>query len=145
MTSAVIFYQLKAPRDSGKVGLICKLVETAFKRKHKVYVATKNERQSAELDRALWTYSWSSFIPHAIQNGDPRQPEDYPVIIGHAEPASKMNDVLLSTLDQAPQYATQFDRIVDPVDASREDMELAIARQRQYLELTGIEPITHQI
>ena len=145
MTSVINFYNLKSSRDFGKVRLACRLVETAFKRGHKVFVATENEEQSTSYDRWLWTFSWSSFVPHAIQRGDPTILERYPVVIGHSAPPAGMKDVLVSTLDCVANYASQFDRIVDPVDAARSDLELASQRKVDYQKLTGIEPKTYRV
>ncbi len=145
MTSAVIFYRLKSQRDFGKTRLVCKLVETAFNRGHKVFVATADEEKSRELDRWLWTYSWSSFIPHAIQSGETEDLDKYPVLIGHSPPVGAQTDVLLTTLDEVPDFAAQFDRIVDPVDAGTSEAQLATRREQQYRDLIGLEPVYHDV
>ena len=145
MTSVVNFYRLKSTRDYGKIRLACRLAETAYKRGHKVFVATADEAQSELYNRWLWTFSWSSFVPHAVQHDDPKILERYPVVIGHSAPFGDMNDVLVSTLDEAAQFAAQFDRIVDPVDAGPSDAELASRRHVDYKRLTGIEPTAYRV
>ncbi len=145
MTTSVGIYRFNSAGEIGRLRLACRLVETAFTRGHKVFVATMDEASSEEVDRLLWTFKWWSFIPHTNQSNTFANIEQYPVIIGHSAPPTEMTDVLVLTRDQVPDYAAQFDRIVDPVNSQRQEIELALNRERQYLELTGVTPVKHEV
>ncbi len=140
MTLTVRFYHLKSPRESGKLFLACKLVETAYRKKHKVFVSCPTHEQCEKLNSLLWTYSWSSFIPHQIQSAAPIETGKYPVLIGTAAPQQEWNDVLVSLHEQMQEFAGQFNIVVEPVDFGEQDSESVKQREMQYSNLTGISP-----
>ena len=58
-------------------------------------------------------------------NNAPTNLEKFPVTIGHIPPPEQFNDVLISLKEDVPEYATQFQRIMEPIDADSRDIEKA--------------------
>ena len=105
MPEKVSFYYLKSPQADGKLRLACKLVSTAYNHGHKVFVSIPSENYCKVFNDRLWTFSWSSFIPHTLLVRNRQIDLDrYPVVIGHIKPPEWYNDVLVSLHDDAPQF-----------------------------------------
>ena len=146
MTVAVVFYYLKLPETRGKLRLTCNLANAAFKKGHKVYVNGADEQQCNFLNEFLWTFTQNSFIPHVqILEQRTTNLEKYPVTIGHIPPPEQFNDVLISLKEDVPEYVTQFQRIMEPIDADSRDIEQAKIRFAKYTSLFGTEPTSHVI
>ena len=145
MTTVVTLYRLKFPRDEGRLRLACKLAETAFHRGHKVYVGVKNHDQCERMDTLMWTFSWSSFVPHCTLGYQVPDLDKYPVVIGYDDPPPVFSDVLIPLLDVVPSYALQFNRIADPIGYKPAELELAASRFEQYQKLTDSAPKEFEI
>lgn len=140
MTSIINFYYSRSNFDIDRAMIACRLAGTAFSRGHRVFVATADASRSEEYDRLLWTFPQLGFVPHAVVASGAADMDKYPVLIGHEPPAAEFDDVLVMTHDSVPGFVKQFDRIVDPVDATKRELELASRRHQQYVDLTGITP-----
>jgi len=142
---AVTFYLTGDDYRDGRLRLACRLAETAYKHGHKVYIHTPNQRVSEDLDRLLWTFADGSFVPHAVAGADTHAPsDDYPVIIGAAEPDESHDDVLIPLLEGVPGYFQRFTRVMEAVDSGNAEKQQARARFKAYRDL-GINPETHNL
>ena len=148
MTEKVTFYRLKSKQLDGKLLLTCRLISTAFNHGHKVFVSSPSTEFCNLLNIRLWTFAWSSFIPHTKLEFTANRPinlEKYPVVIGNLEPPKVFNDVLVTLHERVPSFFEQFNIIVDPVDATNEEVSQADRRFEEYSSRLGIEPTTHYI
>ena len=144
MSTTVVFYCLKRPEHNGKLRLTCNLANTAFKRGHNVYLSANSVEMCKMLDDMLWTFAPNSFVPHTIY--DPNQAIDldqYPVVIGYSPPSDKFKDVLISLHPDVPEFAGQFQRVIEPIDSSEEEQESAEKKFSRYTVLFGTEPTKH--
>ncbi len=146
MTTRVTFYQLRTRQPDGKFRLACHIVNTAFKNGHKVYVNVENQAQCAYLNELLWKFSQNSFIPHTVfLETVPIDTEKFPVVVGSTQPSQNFNDVLVTLLDDVPDFIHQFSRVVEPIDADERDIEKAKLRSKKYASLLGTTPSIHMI
>ena len=145
MTTVVTLYRLKSQRDEGRLRLACKLAETAFHRGHKVYVGVNDPKQRDRMDTLMWTFSWSSFVPHCTLGNQVPDLDKYPVVIGCEDPPPEFSDVLIPLLDSVPSYALQFNRIADPVGYEPAESELTASRIERYEILTNSKPKIFEI
>ncbi len=136
----VRFYHLKAHRDNGKLFLACKLAETAVKRGHKVFMCCESEAQCKFLDTYLWSFSWSSFVPHADDEVAQEEPDKYPVLISDEDPPVELNDVMVLLRDDVPDFANQFKIVADPVDFGDRESDEVVQREEQYIAITNSQP-----
>ncbi len=146
MSTAVVFYYLKQSGHDGKLRLTCNLANTAFNRGHKVYLNANSAEMCTVLDDLLWTFAPNSFVPHIIYDQTNEiDLERYPVVIGHTQPSDQFNDVLISLLQDVTEYAKQFQRVIEPVDSTDEDVAVAETKIGRYTALFGTEPTKHYL
>ena len=144
MSTTVVFYYLEQPEHNGKLRLTCNLANTAFKRGHNVYLSANSAEMCAMLDDMLWTFAPNSFVPHIIYDRDqPIDLDQYPVVIGYTQPSDKFKDVLISLHQDVTEYAGQFQRVIEPIDSSQEDLAFAENKFSRYTALFGTEPTKH--
>jgi DNA polymerase-3 subunit chi len=66
------------------------------------------------------------------------------VRIGTPERWENEGELLINLTEAAPEFATNFSRVVEIVDGQEASREAGRRRFRQYREM-GLEPVTHQI
>jgi DNA polymerase-3 subunit chi len=126
----VDFYLLADAAGPGMDLAVCRLAHKAFLRGHRIYILTAHEEQARRLDQLMWTFSASSFIPHAL--GSDSAEEDYPVLIGSGAPPASHEDVLIQLAPAVPEYFSRFQRVAEIVDGSEDGKARARERFRFY-------------
>ena len=124
------FYILNESHSSARLQLACRLIEKAYKQKHRIYIHTENSNDAHQLDELLWTYREDSFLPHNLL-GDGPEPAP-PIQIGFTQPPEKHRDILINLAHQVPEFHIQFNRILELVDQNPIDQESARERFRFY-------------
>lgn len=106
----------------------CKLVRKAVAAGNRVVCHSSDSRRLEDLDRALWSFSASEFIPH-VAVSDPLA-EQTPVLLsdGRAEPPSSHMAVLVNLDAATPSFFSRFERLIEIV--GRDDESKAAARNR---------------
>lgn len=143
MTVRVDFYVLEREALADKYAYACRIANKAYASGLKVYVRADELAACATLDEMLWTFSQSSFIPHAICDGM-HDVERYPVQIGCGEAPEGCRDVLISLKEKPPADYARFDRVVELIIAQAADKSSGRDRFRFYRE-QGVEPQTHKV
>jgi len=127
----VDFYLLGKEEDR-RDRFACRLAEKAYRMGHRVYLLAPDASSAGALDELLWTFSQGSFVPHG-QLGDANA-DEHPVLIGHAEPPSGFQDVLVSLANEVPDWVGRFERVAEIVGATEQDKHQARERFRHYRE-----------
>lgn len=138
----VDFYLLTSDQPQAGWLVVCRLLEKAYQRGHRVFVYCETSDDAALIDELLWTYKDDSFIPHNLQGEGPEPP---PAIqIGYGAEPRGFNDILLNMATTIPPFYQRFRRIMEVV--INNDNAKAISRQhyRDYRS-KGFELNTHQI
>jgi DNA polymerase-3 subunit chi len=123
------FYKLNSRNRSRINRFCCQLADKVVKTGNPVFVRTKNEAESHALDDVMWTFSDSSFLPHAIQ-GD-TEDADAPVIIGHSASASK-GYLLINLSDEFPEDTQNYERVAEIISDAAENLQKGRARYSAY-------------
>jgi len=123
------FYKLNSQNRNRIDRFCCQLADKVVKMGNPVFVRTKNEAESHLLDDVMWTFSDSSFLPHAIQ-GD-TEDTDAPVIIGHSASASKAY-LLINLSDEFPENALNYERVAEIISDVPENLQKGRARYSAY-------------
>ena len=144
MSTRVDFYLLKSPRLDGKLHLVCRLADKAFRLGNRVYIQTTDHNDAQQLDSLLWTFAQGSFVPHTVLAGDTEGLDAFPVVIGAEPPPAIFNDVLVSLTSEAPTYFSRFKRVVEAVADDENDRIMARERFRYYRD-QGAQLETHDI
>lgn len=122
--------------------IACRLADKAFRLGHRIYIYTGDGDTTRHLDQLLWTFSAGSFLPHTLtlDSGN----NDTPVYIGHEQPPSGFEDVLISLAPEVPTFFSRFERVADVVGTSSNEKQLARERYRYYRD-RGYELETHDL
>ena len=123
------FYKLNSQNRTRINRFCCQLADKVVKMGNPVFVRTKNEAESHLLDDVMWTFSDSSFLPHAIQ-GD-SEDTDAPVIIGHSASASKAY-LLINLSDEFPENALNYERVAEIISDVPDNLQKGRARYSAY-------------
>ena len=138
----VDFYILAASEPASRLQFACRLTEKAYGLNNRVYAHTASQAEAEQLDKLLWTFKQGSFIPHQALGTD--NDERAPVRIGSPERCENEGELLINLTEAAPEFATNFARVVEIVDGREASRKAGRERFRQYREM-GLKPETHQI
>lgn len=116
----VDFYILPERDISERHQFACRLVEKVFRLGHPVYIHSDDEAQANAVDRLLWSFRDSSFIPHQlVKGGESGSKWPHPVQIGYLDEVLEGLDapgsVLVNLSTSVPQCFSRFDRVTEIV------------------------------
>lgn len=94
-----------------------------------VFVKTKDEAETRLMDEIMWTFSDSSFLPHAVENG--AEDHDTPVRISHSTSVSR-GYLLINLSDERPENIQNYERIAEIINDAPETLQLGRARYSAY-------------
>ena len=123
------FYKLSSDNSNSINRFCCQLTDKAVNLGLSVFVSTENEHQTRLLDDMMWTFSDSSFLPHARQDDDSER--DAPVIIGHRAPRSAA-DLLINLSGQLPESLHNFERIAEIINNAPDNLHKGRLRYAAY-------------
>ena len=109
-----------------KLRFACRLAARAFERENRVVVYSADAQVLDRLDKALWTFQATSFVPHCFASA-PLAAET-PVVLAASEANLPHHDVLLNLDDEWPPFFASFERLLEIVSTDEADKEKARAR-----------------
>ena len=142
----VDFYVLDDQAEAARERFACRLVEKAFRLKHKVYLHAASTAAAQRLDALLWTFSEGSFIPHvlAAPDLDPSLADATPVQIGTGEEPGFDAAVLVNLDGVVPGFFSRFERVAEIVGGDATERTQARERFKFYRD-RGYVLETHRI
>lgn len=126
----VDFYLLSDTQPDALWRVACRLLEKAYLKGHRVFVACASKEDAEHLDELLWTFKDDSFIPHNLEGEGPEPPP--PVHIGYQQEPARFNDILLNLTAEVPAFYSQFKRVIELVPAEEEQKVLSRLRYKTY-------------
>ena len=125
-----------------KLQVACRLSAKAMQQKLRVLIYTPDEAQAQRIDRMLWTWQATGFVPHCMT----RSPlaAETPVLITHDPEETPHDEVLLNLHPAWPPAFSRFQRLVEIVGRDEEDREAARGRFRFYRD-RGYEIAKHDL
>jgi DNA polymerase-3 subunit chi len=90
---------------------VCRWIERFYMEKRRVQVAVDSTASAQFIDQMLWTFSQSSFIPHAILSPGAAAPPE-PVLIVPGEIQAAGFDVVVCDCPAGIEFMTKFDTAV---------------------------------
>lgn len=117
-----------------RLAYACRLLRKATRQNARVTV-TGEARLLAELDRALWSFEPTEFIPHVLlREGEVlREPlRETPVCLTAVPAGAPHHDVLLNLGAEAPAGFESFERLIEIVSTDEADRAAARARWKHY-------------
>ena len=137
-----IDFYLLASAEVKPLDIICRLIDKAYQRGHRLFVYTETMPEAEMIDEALWTFRDDSFIPHLLQNEGSFPPP--PVQLGPQEPSSHFNDILVNCHTQIPSWFHRFNRVLEIVPEEETAKVASRERYRQY-RAAQCEVMTHNL
>ncbi|MEO8102353.1 MAG: DNA polymerase III subunit chi [Betaproteobacteria bacterium] len=134
MTEIKFFYNV-----DNKISFACKLAKRAYEERRKLVVFAPTPALADEFDRALWTFSQLSFVPH-VKAGHALDGET-PIVIAQDDAGLSHHEALLNLGDEPPAFFSRFGALREVVLADDEDRGRARERARFY-KARGFE-VTH--
>ena len=98
----------------------------------------------SQLDRALWIFSATDFLPHCGELASTSVLNKTLIVLAEALQATLNQDVLINLGDQIPAGFKRFARIIEVVTEDDNDRSLARQRWKQYIKY-GLNPIKHDL
>lgn len=92
----------------------CRLVEKAFKLGHHIYIHNDDDAQANTVDRLLWQWRNSSFLPHTLNSDENASTHAIQVGFGDT-PNSSSHNLLLNLSHSVPDFFSRFERVVEVV------------------------------
>jgi DNA polymerase III subunit chi len=126
--SRVDFYIL--PDGAGTDRFACTIAKKAWSNGNRVHIHAQSEEKAKSIDDLLWTFRDISFIPHELYNGTDN--EYTPVTIGFGNSYPEQSHVIINLDNNIPDFASNFDRIVEIVGGDETNKKFARQRYRQY-------------
>ena len=127
MTLQVDFYVLESSDDQSRLRTVCRLADKVQRMGHKIHVLTQDSTQSKKLDDLMWTFSQSSFLPHAVLDDSDQYQDQQPVLISH-EKLNNSPEVLIN-LQDGPALTDDCQRLVEIVN---QDQSTRAAGREKY-------------
>ncbi len=114
--------------------IACRLCAKATQQGLKTVVHVPDTLLAGQFDKLLWTFSQTSFVPHC--RVDDRLADITPVLLNSESALAKeiSSDVLLNLDKAVPADFERFQRIVEVVDETVNNKQLARERYRFYQE-----------
>ena len=124
------FYQVDKAESS--LLFACRLIDKIYHGGHKIHVHTSGEQQSAELDKLIWSFRESRFIPHACYDEQGKIDEDLSVQICHKQEPDLHRDILVNLSGQVPDFFSRFERVAEVVPLDKDSRESARVNYKFY-------------
>ena len=96
----------------------CRLTEKAFKLGHRIYIHSDDDAQSNALDKVMWSWRNSSFLPHRIEQASAEGSSHCDIVLGHgnsAGEAADYSDLLINLSGKVPEFFSRFHRVSEIV------------------------------
>jgi len=125
-----------------KLQVACRLSAKAAQQKLRVLICSPDEAGAQRIDRMLWTWQATGFLPHCMT----RSPlaAQTPVLITHDPEDTPHDEVLLNLRSEWPPAFSRFQRLVEIVGRDDEDREAARGRFRFYRD-RGYDIASHDL
>ncbi len=141
MAPKIDFYII-AEDAKARLNFACRLIEKAFKHRHRIYIHTENQIEAHQLDELLWTYREESFLPHNLYGEGPDPAP--PIQIGFDATPEKQRDILINLNREIPTFFAQFNRVLEIV-ANDPELQATLREHYKYYKAQGYEVNTHKL
>ncbi len=125
-----------------KLQVACRLSAKAAQQKLRVLIFAPDEAEAHRIDRMLWTWQATSFLPHCMTHSP--LAAQTPVLITRDPEDTPHDEVLLNLHYAWPPAFSRFQRLVEIVGRDDEDREAARGRFRFYRD-RGYEIVNHDL
>ena len=116
--------------STDKLRTACQLSHKAMQNGLRVLLHTPDEATTEALDKLLWHYPATAFIPHCRSHE--AAASDMPVVLGHDEENFPHSNLLISLHNACLPFFSRFERVIEIVSQDEEDSRLGRERYKFY-------------
>lgn len=138
MTTVAFHFHVKE-----RLPYVCRLLRKAVAAQTRVVVTGPADTLS-QLDRDLWTFAATEFVPHCMADATPAMLQQSPVVLTTSLEATPVRSVLVNLLDAVPAGFEPFERVIEVVDTDPQARHFARQRWRHYAS-AGLELVQHDL
>ena len=113
-----------------KLQVACRLVARALQDAKRVLVLAPDESVYRTMDRLLWTFQATGFVPHCMSHD--ALAAETPVLIARDGTTLPHDEVLLNLSQECPPFFASFERLIEVVGRDELDKQLGRNRYRFY-------------
>ena len=124
------FYVVKTAGAGRRLEIAARLAAKAFGQGHRIFINATDEGQARELDRLLWEFRPSSFIPHGLHGAENSEL----IAIGWGQEPSGHDDLLINLQLDIPAFFSRFQRVAEVVTQDPESLAALRASWQRYKE-----------
>ncbi len=124
----VDFYIL--PDQGQRERFTCDIANKIRRQDLQIYIHTSSREEAGVLDDLLWTFKDISFLPHCLIDADDAGTNT--ITIGWEGTTANSNEVLINLSTEIPDFADNFNRIVEIVPPEDPHKQRARERYKQY-------------
>ncbi|MEJ2629767.1 MAG: DNA polymerase III subunit chi [Acidihalobacter sp.] len=121
----VDFYLLPSTDETARLRVVCRLAVKIFGLGQQLHIHTADAQQAQKLDRLLWTFQDTSFLPHSLVGSESATP----ITIGYDNAPATDGDVLINLAPDTPHFFSRFERVAEVVD---EQPDVRVAGRTRY-------------
>lgn len=140
----VDFYLTQSSQITQALVTACRLTEKATEEGHHVFIHADDESQAQQLDKLLWTFNQTSFVPHALIDSASNDNLSGSVLIGHDHDPEFKHDVMINLAAVIPDFFSRFKRVVEIVSGDEKQRQQARQRFKFYRD-RGYALNTHEL
>ncbi len=118
---------------SDKPTYLCRLLRKAVANGAKV-VVTGSLESLLQLDKDLWIFSATEFLPHCWVEHDPDVVNHSPVVLAQSLRSPPFLNTLVNLGETVPEGFDQFERLIEIVTLEDLDRKIARGRWKYYAE-----------
>ena len=116
--------------STDKLRTACQLSNKAMQGGLRVLLHTPDEATAEALDKLLWHYPATAFLPHCRSNAP--EAADMPVVLGHDGDTFPHNELLISLHTSCLPFFSRFEHLIEIVGLEEEDKRLGRERFKFY-------------
>ena len=116
--------------SSDKLRTACQLSHKAMQNGLRVLLHTPDETITETLDKLLWHYPATAFIPHC--RSDDAAANEMPVVLGHQQETFPHSELLISLHTTCLPFFSRFERVIEIVSENEEDARTGRERYKFY-------------
>lgn len=113
-----------------KLRTACQLSHKAMQNGLRVLLHTPDEATTEALDKLLWHYPATAFIPHCRSHETAAQ--EIPVVLGHDAETLPHSELLISLHTACLPFFSRFERVIEIVSQEADDEKLGRERYKFY-------------
>lgn len=128
LMTAIYFYSGVAD----KLQVVCRLCAKAFRQKVHVIVYSSDPDVLEKLDKLLWSFQATSFLPHCFIDDEKKLVNSTLINLSNQVTQEERSKMLINLNEHCPPFFDHFERVIEIVGLSSRDKSKARERYRFY-------------